>query len=176
VSLHELLVACALVGLVMGTTYTLLAEGLRAYTIGMARAESQQAARVAVARLSAEARMAGRGPDPTVLALPVVEPERVVLDADLDADGDTTGRGERVTWRRDGRVLRRHAGGGAQPVVNGVRRFELAYFDEAGVPTTDPRAARAVAITVVTEPDRSVGDLGRGVAVTMTTRVRLRNR
>src|SRR2546426_516501 len=58
-------------------------------------------------------------------------------------------------------------GGGAQPIIEGVRRFGLTYFDSAGAPTTDPSRVRSVLIRV------EVG-LAGPVAV-METQVSVRN-
>jgi hypothetical protein len=174
VSLAELLVALALTGSVLATTYTILHEGLRAYAIGAARAESQQSARVALARLARDVRNAGRGGD--FAAIVIAEDARITLVSDLDADGAVTARGEEITWQLTGDVLRRSAGGGAQPVANGVRAFAFRYFDTAGRPTADPAAVRIVDITVTTGPDAPDRGLASRVTTTFTTRVRLRNR
>ena len=60
-SLAELLVALVTFGLVAAAAFTLLDEGQRAWAFGVARAETQQSARVALARLTGEIRGAGRG-------------------------------------------------------------------------------------------------------------------
>jgi hypothetical protein len=79
-----------------------------------------------------------------------------------------------VTWRLAGAILRRDAGGGAQPIVNGVSALALAYFDAAGAPTTTPAAVRSVEIRLTTRPEHAVA--GPTVATVMVTLVRLRNR
>ena len=175
-SVPQLLVACALTGLVLAGIYTVFEQSLRTYVVGVARAESQQSARVALARLSAEIRHAGRGARWTGPAIVVAEPSRLVLASDLDADGTTADRGEVITWQLVGSVLRRNAGAGAQPVINGVREFAIRYFDEAGRATADVLSIRAVEVVLVTVPDGPESSLARGVATQVTTRARLRNR
>ena len=101
-------------------------------------------------------------------------PDTIVLQQDLDGDGVIAANGERVTWRLVGTVLRRDAGGGLQPIVNGVRSFRLTYFDAAGAPTLAPAAVRSVEVALATRPDYSV--VGSTVETVLTTRVRLRNR
>src|SRR5437763_1393864 len=81
-------------------------------------------------------------------------------------------RGARPARRGAGAVLRRDAGGGAQPVVEGVLRLRLEYLDFAGRPTRVPGEVRTVVITLTTEG----GQPGAGGATTLTTRVGLRNR
>jgi type II secretory pathway component PulJ len=173
VSLTDLLVALAVLGLLLAGTLALLDEGQRTWAQGAARVEAQQSARVALARLARELRQAGYGGTAGAFdAISVAERSRLVMHLDLDGDGRTTGRGETVTWRLAGRVLRRSAGGGAQPVAEGVHDLELTYFDAAGRPTRVPSEVRTVGIRITTGP----ADTAAGAGVTMSTRVRLRNR
>ena len=171
VNLAELLVTLALLGLTLAGLFTCLDHGQRAYAIGAARVESQQSARIALERLAREIRGAGAGGD-TFDAISVAEPERIVLQADFDGDGAADGRGETIAWRLAGAVLRRDAGGGAQPVVEGVLRLRLEYLDFASRPTSVPGEVRTVVVTLTTEG----GQPGAGGATTLTTRVGLRNR
>lgn len=168
-TLAELLTVTALVGLTLSGTLAALEQGLQAYTAGAARVEAQQSGRIALERLAREIRGAGAGGG-AFDAIAVAERERIVLQVDLDGDGAITRRGERITWRLADAVLRRDAGGGAQPVVNGVRRLALDYLDARDRPAPAPGAVRTVAITLVTE-----GEGGTGLT-TLTTQVRLRNR
>ena len=171
--LADLLAAFAVVGLVLAATLTVFAQGQRAYTQGAARVESQQTARVALARMSREIRQAGRG-GAAVSPIAIAEQSRIAIQHDLDGDGTATGRGETVTWLLSAGVLRRDAGGGAQPIVNGVRVLKLTYLDNRGRVTATPSAVRAVIITLTTEPEHP-GAGGRTLT-TLTTEVRLRNR
>ena len=174
--LSDVLVACAVTGVVLTGTYTLLDQGLRTYTAGAARAESLQAARAALVRMSAEIRYAGRGVRSTGAAIAVAHPSQLVIESDLDDDGTTVDRGERVTWHLDGAILRRNAGGGAQPIANGVRAHEVRYLDTAGRVTGLAMEVRAVEVSLVVGPDGPESSLARGVVARLTTRVRLRNR
>lgn len=175
VHLADLLVAMAIFGVVSAAVFTVLQEGLHVYAVGASRAESQQSARVAVERLAGEIRTAGLGPRPAAFAaISVAEPTHIVLHHDLDGDGVIAGNGETITWRLTGKTLRRDAGGGAQPVIDGVRAFELEYLDAAGGPTQVPDEIRTVMITVVTEASWDVDE--RAPVTVFSTRVRLRNR
>lgn len=171
--LADLLAALAVVGLVLAATLTVFAQGQRAYMQGAGRVESQQTARVALARMSREIRQAGRGGG-AVSPIAIAERSRISIQHDLDADGKAAGRGETVTWLVSVGVLRRDAGGGAQPIVNGVRALELSYLDAQGRPTATLDAVRAVIITLTTEPEHP--GAGGGTLTTLTTEVRLRNR
>ena len=173
VHLVELLVALALTGLVLSGTVSLLAHGQRAYARGAARAESQQSARTALLRMARELRQAGSGRG-SLPPIAVAEPARVVIQHDLDGDGAASARGETVTWQLSAGVLRRNAGAGAQPIVNGVRALTFSYFDGDSRPTTIPAAVRTVIITLTTEPEHPRA--GGETVANFTTEVRLRNR
>ena len=169
-SLVDLLVALAVGGGLMASTLTLLHLGLRAWVWGAARVDAQQSARYAVERMASELREAGY--DPTVAGIaPVVlaEPARVVFQRDFNGNGMVDPTHERVTYllRPGETILRRDAGGGAQPVVEHVRAFRLTYLDRAGAETTDPAAVTAVRIRL------EVGETGSAVVV--ETQATLRN-
>ena len=112
----------------------------------------------------------GRGFDAVALA----EPSAIVLQQDVDGDGAIAANGERVTWRLVGAILRRDAGGGLQPIINGVSTFALSYFDADDAATTIPSAVRSVDIVLATRPDDAVAGVRASTA--LSTRVRLRNR
>ena len=175
-TLADLLVAMAVLGLVLGGIIVTLEQGHQAWSVGAARVEAQQSARVALTWLAAELRGAGQGSAAPRPAFAVIEPTRVVLLVDRNHDGVIAGAGETITWRLDRDILRRDAGGGAQPVINGVRALALRYFDDAGRSTSDPRSVRTVHVTLTTRADHSRSMAGAGLGATLTTEVRLRNR
>lgn len=170
-TLPDLLVATALLGLVMAGLLGVLRSGIASYRWGAARVEAQQSARVALERMAKELRSAGYDPKSAgIEAIAIAEPARVVLQTDLDDDGVIDATSERVTFllRPGETILRRDAGGGAQPIINGVRRFALSYFDARGAPTTDPAAVALIAVEI---------EVGlTGPSVTMRTQAALRNR
>jgi hypothetical protein len=92
-----------------------------------------------------------------------------VFQRDLNGNGVVDPTRERVTYllRPGETILRRDAGGGAQPVVESVRSFRLDYVDRAGAPTTDPAAVTAVRIRL------EIGGADGGVV--METQATLRN-
>ena len=176
-SLVELLVVLAVLGLVIAGALGLLDAGMRSYALGAARTEAQQAARVALERIARELRQAGY--DPTGVAPPAIveaEPTRLTFQVDANGNGVIDPTSERITYlvRNDG-VLRRDAGAGAQPIVEGVRRLEFAYVDRAGVPTADPAAVRAIRVRIETGRARVAGPPGTAPGVIMETEVALRN-
>ena len=175
-SLTELLVSLTVLGTILASVFTLAVQGQRAYAFGAARVEAQQNARIGLDRLAGEIRQAGSGrPGATFAAISVAEAARIVLHRDLDEDGVVAARSETITWLVSRRVLRRSAGAGAQPVVEGVRDLRFVYLDGGGVPTSVAADVRTVEIVLTTEA-RVASVLGGSAVTTMTTRVRLRNR
>ena len=171
-TLLEVLVAMAVGGLVMAGTLSLLLAGQGAYATGEARAEAIQGARVGLERMAAELRQAGYDPQGAgFAAIEVAEPERIVFLHDLNENGVIDPTRERVTYLLRGTVLRRDAGGGAQPLVEGVQRLSLSYYDREDRPTTEP--ARVASIGIVLEVARRAPT--PRTPVVMGTRVRLRN-
>jgi type IV pilus assembly protein PilW len=169
-TLVDLLVALAVGGAVLAASVMLLHQGLQAWVWGSARVEAQQSVRYALERLAGELREAGY--DPTVAGIdPVViaEPARIAFQRDFNGNGVVDPTRERVTYllRAGESILRRDAGGGAQPVINGVRAFRLVYLDRAGLETTAPAEVRAVRIHL------EVG--GPGAGIVMETQATLRN-
>jgi len=173
VHLVDVLVALALMGLLFSATLTVLAHGQRAYTQGAARVESQQSARMALTRMARELRQAGSGGG-SLPPIAVAEAARVVIQHDFDGDGVASGRGETVTWQLSAGVLRRNAGAGAQPIVNGVRALAFSYLDADSRSTTVPAAVRTVVVSLTTEPEHP--GAGGATITKLTTEVRLRNR
>src|SRR5439155_954489 len=90
----------------------------------------------------------------------------------LDIDGArVAGNGETITWRLTEKTLRRDAGAGAQPIIDGVRSLAFAYLDASGEPVRAPDEIRTVVVTLVTEAVWDLAD--RSVVTTFATRVRL---
>jgi type II secretory pathway component PulJ len=171
-TLTDLLASVAVLGLVMAANFVLLDSSRRAWEVGAARVEAQQTARIALARMARDIRTAGAGVSPTFPALTAAEPRRIVFHRDENQDGVIAGTRETITWKLDAGILRRDAGGGAQPIVNGVRALALRYFDADDAPTAVPEHVRSVEITLTTGPTGTTP----GADTTVTTRVRLRNR
>ena len=159
-SLAELLVVVAVLGMVMAGVFTLLVSTVQSYSYGAARVEAQQAARFGLERMVRELREAGFDPKAAgFLAIAVAEPTRVVLQHDLNGNGVIDPTRDRVTYLLRDRVLRRDAGGGAQPLVEGVRSLRLTYYDRAGVVTAQPARVTSVRIRL------EVGEGGAAVVL-----------
>jgi len=169
-ALPELLVALAVLGMVLAGVFGLVTVGVTSYVSGAARVEAQQAARVGLERMMRELREAGYDPTGAGIA-PIVAAavDRVTFQRDLNKNGVVDATSERVTFllRPGESILRRDAGAGAQPIIQGVRRLALTYFDRAGAPTADPALVASIHISL------AVGLAGPGSLV--ESQVTLRN-
>ena len=174
-TLAELLVGLAVIGLVLAGLLSFLIQVQQSYLAGAGRVEAQQNARLALERMAREIRAAGYNPRGAGFSAIVNQTETsLTLQNDWNGDGIIGGRAEVVAYLLRGTTLRRNAGGGAQPVVEGVERLRFVYLDAAGRPTSDAAAIRSVEVSITTRPERA-GATGRS-GVSMTTAVRLRNR
>src|SRR6266487_3022703 len=169
-SLADLLVATAITGVLMSATLSALQSGLAAWGWGTGRVEAQQATRVALERMARELRDAGYDPTGAGFdAVLVAGPTRIVFQRDLNGNGVIDPTRERVSYllRSGETTLRRDAGGGAQPIAEGVRRFALSYLDRDGLPTAD--RGRIVSVKMELEVGRA------GPEAVVATLVTLRN-
>jgi Tfp pilus assembly protein PilW len=175
--LVDLLVSIAVSALLLGGVAALLHQGQQAYALGVARVEAQQGVRLALERMAAEVRDAGWSPGGTgVSAVDVAEPTQLTIQHDLDGDGVIAGAGERITYLLRDATLRRDAGGGAQPLLPGVRGLAFTYLDADRNVTSDPLAVRSVIISLSAGPTRPWGRGPQLPVVSATTEIRLRNR
>jgi len=170
-------VSIAVTGLLLGGTALILQHGHEAFAFGAARVEAQQGLRAALERMSVELREAGFGLhhgsfDPLLVA----EATRLVIQQDLDGDGATGANGEQVTYLLAGTTLRRDAGGGAQPVLDGVTRLRFHYLDARRRTTALPGAVCSVVITLSAGPPSTFLRLPFPVTVHGMTEVLIRNR
>jgi prepilin-type N-terminal cleavage/methylation domain-containing protein len=196
-TLAEMLVVCAIVGLVMAGLLGLVMSGQQAYWFGTTQVDAQQTVRVALERMVKEVREAGyypRNPDTTSCAMPPcylfdaigtgATSSSLTLQYDWSGDGTSAAsgtvtdplqgtRGERVTYSFSGNTLtRQETGVDGIPLTlaTGISALAFSYFDEDGLATTTPADVRTVAISVTAQT------ANKGAYVTMTDRVRLRNR
>lgn len=177
-SLIELLVALAVSGLVLMATIGVLIQGQQSYLFGVAQLDAQQSVRVALERMAREIQAAGF--DPTGADFPAIvspSPTSLTIQRDLNGNGVIDATGETVTYLLRGTTLRRNAGGGAQPVIEGVQALAFSYLDAAGAPTSVPELIRTVVIVLTARSDPALGIPSQDApAAAMRTQVRLRNR
>jgi prepilin-type N-terminal cleavage/methylation domain-containing protein len=202
-TLAELLVVCAVAGLVLGGISMILIEGHQVYLVGSSQVEAQQAVRAALERMAQDIQGAGYDPKGFAGQLPQPQPPPPLLPCpwnpivgaspgfgvptatSLTVQNDNNGDGciqaaERVWYNLSGRDLQRQDFSvDAVPLtfIGGVQALTFTYLDIDGNATADTTRIRSVDITLTTQPERlaSIWQAGR-VSVTMRDRVRLRNR
>jgi type II secretory pathway pseudopilin PulG len=192
----EVLVVCAVVGLVMAGLLSLLMTGTQTYTVGANRAEAQQTARLVIARLIQEIRTAGHDPRTTnfTAITPLVPPNvgftigndwnaTGAIETNLAVNFNGGNRGEQITYTVVGTALRRQESFlDASPVevTDAISSITFQYLDGDDAVIASPHLAvnaaliRTVVVTITTRQDTSIST--GPVAVTTTNRTRVRNR
>jgi prepilin-type N-terminal cleavage/methylation domain-containing protein len=188
-TLVEMLVAAAVSAFVLAGAGVAFQVGTRTLRGGADQADAQQNARWALERLVQEIRGAGLDPRATPPAYnfdAVTSPTATgfVLQSDHDGDGvldppgacDVTATTERVSYRLVDTRLRRSTDPPNYTcegsIIHGVNNLQFTYLDADGVATATPSAIRTIVITLTIESLSG----GYGRRVSLTDRVRLRNR
>ena len=207
-TLAEMLVVCAIVGLVMASLLGLVLSGQQAFWYGTTQVDAQQTVRVAIERMVKEIREAGYYPQPpTPLTTGAcsalicyaynfdaiatgLSSTAVTLQYDWNGDGasaasakvndpvlcatGSTCRGERVAYAFSSGALTRQEMGvdtsGPVTIASGISSLTFTYFDENGATTAVAADVRTIGVTVTAQT------ANQGAYVTMSDRIRLRNR
>jgi prepilin-type N-terminal cleavage/methylation domain-containing protein len=217
-TLAEMLVVCAIVGLVMAGLLGLVMSGQQAYWFGTTQVDAQQSVRVAMERMVKDIREAGYEPvtpvsDPTACPnaanyplytttapcyrfYPITGQSAIALTLQYNWNASTCAnpctpieatalvldpmlcpvaacRGEQVTYSLSGGNLRRQESMvDAAPVAiaSGITALSFTYRDENGNVTASQELMRIVEVSMTAQAATN------GAYVTMTDRVRLRNR
>lgn len=146
--LVELLVASALLAGVVIVLFVTVDTMLGAYSRGEQRADRQQSARIAMARMVRELRAAGLDPGAVISRLPVpaaiqtAEASRIAFITDPGGDGHSMKIEYRLDLSADPPVLRRQqwstwssgwsGSNGAQPLAEGITGAEFTYYGANG--------------------------------------------
>ena len=144
-TLVEILISSALISIVLGSVYLVYITMLNTFSKGELKADLQQNARVGLAKMIQEMRMAGF--DPTGAIPLVTSPPKAAIRAatagcisflaDVEGKNDTS----QITYKLDATILRRQqqpwkttpkefSGGlGAQPLTESVSVLAFTYYD-----------------------------------------------
>ena len=149
-TLIELLVVLSIQGILLAAVLTTSTGQITAYDLQEQLNAMQQNARAAMSLVIREARTAGYDPAGAGFAGLTYHPDRLIIAADHNGDGDLFDSNERVVYSHDpARLkLRRNTGGGGQPVAEDVQGFAVEHLDAAGNATTVAADIRRVRITV----------------------------
>jgi prepilin-type N-terminal cleavage/methylation domain-containing protein len=167
-TLAELLVACAVLGMIMGGILMVQRQGLGAYQVGAARVEVQQNARASLETMFNDLRSAlavtavpagcGTGPVPTGGGGTSIS---------LTDQGGTA-----IQYQLVGSTLQRNG----VALVGGVESLRIWCYDAAEALTATAGNVRSVHVQVSTRSESAVtATSARNQHALMETRVRLRN-
>jgi prepilin-type N-terminal cleavage/methylation domain-containing protein len=167
-TLTELLIACAMIGVVMAGLFSLLTTGQQSYLVGSNQAETQQELRLALQRMTQEIRDAGFCPTcasgaPPFSAITNASATGFTIQNDWNGTGiihttgttnyalvnpdgsvTTTARGEWIVYAFSGGSLtRREVGvdGAGVPIAGNMAALTFTYLDAAGAVLASPVAA-----------------------------------
>jgi prepilin-type N-terminal cleavage/methylation domain-containing protein len=169
-SLAELLVACAMVGIVLAGTFVALQSGESAFQYSTGKVEVQQNARVALDRMIRDLR--------TGSSVTAATPTSISFIYTDENNAAVT-----VTYSVTGTTLQRNQANpvpaAAQPetVIGGVNTFALVYYDSNNAVTTTVANIRVVDVRLITQSE-TTGLASYNMAnqqATFEDRVRMRN-
>ncbi len=149
-TLIELLVVLSIQGILLAAAATSFTGQITAYDLQEQLNAMQQTARAAMSLVIREARTAGYDPAGSGLAGLFHHPDRLIITADHNGDGDVSDANERVVYFHDpARLqLKRDTGGGGQPVAEDVQDFTVEHLGAAGNATTVAAEIRRIRVTV----------------------------
>ena len=149
-TLIELLVVLSIQGILLAAVLTTFTGQITAYDLQEQLNAMQQNARAAMSLVIREARTAGYDPAGAGFTGLTYHPDRLIIAADHNGDGDLSDSNERVVYSHDPAQLKlkRDTGGGGQPVAEEVQDFTVEHLDAAGNPTTVAADIRRIRITV----------------------------
>ncbi len=165
-TLAELLVVCAVLGLILAGVLTIQMQGQAAYLFGAHRVEVQQNNRIALDLMTRELRS----------ALSVTALGSATDLTFVDMNGTT------VRYQLAGTILNRVAAGVGTPLIGGVQTLQITYFatydgaTNTGTTTANPTLVTVIRIRLVTQTEDAAGPGSpANQHATMECTVRLRN-
>jgi Tfp pilus assembly protein PilW len=169
-SLAELLVACAMVGVVLAGTFVALQSGESAFQYSTGKVEVQQNARVALDRMMRELRTGSAVTAATATSISFTYT-------------DDTNTAVTVTYSLAGNSLQRNqtnpvpAAPQPETLIGGVNTLALVYYDNNNAVTTTVANVRVVDVRLITQSE-TTGLASYNMAnqqATFEDRVRMRN-
>jgi len=169
-SLAELLVACAMVGIVLAGVFVALQQGENAFMFGTGKVEVQQNARVAVDRMARDLRLGS-----TITAANATSITFSYIEDNAGAPQTFT-----VTYSLAGTNLQRNQTAPVaanETLIGGVNTLALTYYDNTNAVTATVANIRVVDIRLITQPQATgLGSYNlANQRATFEDRVRLRN-
>jgi prepilin-type N-terminal cleavage/methylation domain-containing protein len=168
-SLAELLVVCAIAGIFLSGVIALQLQGQRAYSIGAARVDAQQNARLALERFLEELRIATAVTSATNCSNSSTGASTLSFSWTNPISFAT----ETLTWALSGTNLQRTDTSGTVTIIGGVTGLNIWCYQSDGVTLTSTAANVYSVIVKLTAQDETVASSHQTTVV--QSRVRLRN-
>lgn len=166
-TLTELLVACAIIGMVLAAVLALQGQGQQAYVMGAARVEVQQNARFALDLMTTEIRSAK-----AVTAVGSGCDTSGANDVTVNTWDTSTSSWVSVQYNLSGTSLLRNGA----VLIGGVQAFTLGCYDASDAATATAANVRSVTISLTTQDEQTPAAAGpSNQHATVESRVRLRN-
>ena len=152
-TLVELLIAMALLGVVMGGVTGSFVNQRKIMAIQNQRVALVQQAQAAMELITREFRTAGTNPTGAAFVPVTYSATQLEMRADLNGNGTTDTNNdpdEHLIYVYDSanKRITRDTGSGAQSLVEHIQTFTFRYLDSAGVETTVSSAIRQLQLTI----------------------------
>ncbi len=182
-TLVELLIAMAILGVVMGGVTSGFVNQRKITAIQNQRVVLIQQAQAAMDLVTRELRTAGTNPTGTAFVPVTYNASQLEIRADLNGNGTTDTNNdldEHLIYAYDSanKRITRDAGSGAQPLVDNIQTFTFRYLDSAGAETIVNNAIRQLQVTITARtaaPDPKYKENNGYRTFTMTSLIALRN-
>ena len=195
-SLTELIVAMLLGSILTVAAYNYFKKQQRKFVVEKLSGDVDSMGRIAFFLIGRDIRRAGSNPSQAVpralsgqaaapIPLPIAEPERIEIKADLNGDNNTTGTDEDITYQwedsnADGVKdrIRRDPAAGDLILIENVNYFHLSYIMASGAEVDYPNPTsliKRVRIVMTVNAGRKNPETGQPITQTYTTVENLRN-
>jgi len=182
-TLVELLIAMAIVGVVMGGVTGSFVNQRKITAIQNQRMVLIQQAQAAIDLVTRELRTAGTHPTGAAFVPVTYNASQLEIRADLNGNGTTDTNNDPnehliYTYDSANKRITRDAGSGAQPLVDNIQTFDFKYLDSGGNQTNVSSAIRQLQITITARtaaPDPTYKANNGYRTFTVTSLVALRN-
>lgn len=168
-SLAELLVACAIMGLILAGVVLLQWHGQQAYVAGAARVEVQQNARLALDMITTEVRLAQ---SVTAVGSACNNTSSGTNDITLSTWDSASSGWASVRYRLNGTLLERND----SPLIGGVQSLTIVCYDGNDGATATAADVRSITVSLTTQDEQTATSTGpSNQHATVQSRARLRN-
>ena len=168
-SLAELLVACAIIGLILAGALILQWQGQQAYVAGAARVAVQQNARLALDTIITEIRLAQ---SVTAVGSTCNNTTSGTDDITVSTWDSASSSWGSVRYRLNGTMLERNG----SALIGGAQALTIVCYDVNDGPTATAVNVRSVTVSLTTQDEQTSASAGpSNQHATVQSRARLRN-